>query len=73
MLASCEMFNIIDVNTKYCVKGGKFLFRLSFSPFVGMLFTNYDFRTLAVNKTSIMASKCIILYFKGIYHAYAFF
>ena len=39
----------------------------------GQFCKNYDLRTLDVNKTFIMASNAIILYFKGTHYAYAFF
>ena len=53
------MFNVIDVNTEYFVKDGKFLFPLCFIEFNDILFKNYDFRDLDVKKTSIMASKSL--------------
>ena len=68
-----ETFNVIDVNTEYCVKDGKLSFGFIFIQCNGILFKNCDFRILDINRTSIKASKFIILHFKGAHNAYALF
>ena len=70
----CDLKRLTSLTfIEYCVKDCKFLVPLSFIKFYDILFKNYDFRGLDVNKRSILASKFIILNFKGILHSYVFF
>ena len=59
------MFNAINIKTEYCIKCRKILLRLRFIQSKDFFFKNYDFRTLDVNTTFILASKYITLHFKG--------
>ena len=48
-----------------CAKDCKFLVHLSFIKFRDILFKNYDFRALDVNKTSILASNSLFYILKA--------
>ena len=45
-----KRFNVINVNSKYCVKRVNFLFFLRFIHYKDVLFKNYDLRSSDVKK-----------------------
>ena len=68
-----KLFNVINVNSEYCVKRVSFLFCLRFIHFKDVLFKNYDLRYSDVKKISILTSKFDILRFNGFHDVYVFF
>ena len=64
--------NVINVNSKYCVKRVNFLFCLRFIHYKDFLFKNYDMKSSDVKKTILML-KFDILRFNGFLDVYVFF